>query len=519
MPIEIGHTVVYLTIYLPLVFCTLLAIWFGYVWGAIPAFISQLVVASLSGVSPGWAVVLACSDLLGLGVLILAYQAAPFTTTLRSTGSLVFFILASFVSVLTASIGSFILTFALDLTQGEALNNWQGIWTGSFLLYVFFVAPILGLTGPTVERWKRRAGMQPERPDQLSPGKMALAFGVAVGALAGYVLLIRFYGWTSLASAEALAPEAAAALQNLSLVQWITFGFIGIAGYLGFHIAIGWNRTAQELADVNEQLREELSHRELDQARLVEFAVEQEQARNDRDKFFSMLSHDLRGPMGRLLGLSQVTESRLDGHADEELVEMAGLMNRSAEHLYSLLINLLEWARLQTGQMRVCKEHLDLHAEVDDILGVLSGPASEKGVHLVNHVPAKQTVWTDATMLKSVLLNLASNGLKFTDDGGTVEVRCAEKDAFSQIIVADTGVGMSDVEVSKLFQINKSRSKDGTAGERGSGLGLLLCKDMIERQDGYITVESEPNKGSSFTVSLPVQSQGHIVEESELAEV
>lgn len=504
MPVEVGHTVVYLTLYLPLVFSVLLAIWFGFWWGAIPAFISQVVVATLTGISPGWAILLGLADPLGIGILILAYQAAPFTTTLRSTGSLVFFILAAFVSVLTASAGAFIMTFAMALSPFETLNNWQGWWTGSFLLYVFFVAPTLGFVGPAVERWKRRVGMNPSRPAQPSASKMAFAFGLAVGSLAGYVLLVRYYGWQSLVDAGNLAPEVLAALQSLSLLQWITFGFIGLAGYFGFHVAVGWSRTAAELAETNKKLREELSNREMDQARLVEFAVDQEQARNARDKFFSILSHDLRGPMGSLLGLSQVAENRLDGHDDEELVELAGMMNRSAEHLYGLLINLLEWARLQTGQMKVNLRELNLSDEADAVFGVLSGLATEKGVHLKNHVADDSTVLADPTMFRSVLLNLVGNALKFTNDGGSVSVSEGTEGGYSVVSVVDTGVGMDEEDVAKLFEMDESLSRTGTAGERGSGLGLLLCQDMIERHGGSIAAQSALGEGSTFTVRLPV---------------
>ncbi|MDX1438945.1 MAG: HAMP domain-containing sensor histidine kinase [Rubricoccaceae bacterium] len=505
MPIEVGHTVIYLTVYLPLIFSALLAVWFGFWWGAIPAFISHAVVASISGVSPGWALLLGTADPIGLGVLILAFQAAPFTTTLRTTGALVFFILASFVSVLTASAGAFAMTFALNMSPYETLSNWQGWWTGGLLLYVFFVAPTMGIAGPYVERWKRRAGLEPMRPEQQSPSRMAFAFGVAVSSMAAYVLLLRYYGWESLVAANDLAPDVLEALQSLSFLQWITFGFIGMAGYFSFHVAIGWSRTAAELTRANKRLKEELTNRELDQARLVEFAVEQEQARAARDKFFSILSHDLRGPMGSLLGLSQVAEHRLDGHDDKELVEMAGLMNRSAEHLYGLLINLLEWSRLQTGQMRVCQEHLNVADEVDTVFGILSGPASDKGVWLKNRVKPQSFVWADTTMIRSVLLNLVGNALKFTKEGGEVAVRLTRRDAHDVISISDTGVGMSEADQKKLFHMDESLSRRGTAGERGSGLGLLLCRDMIERHGGEITVESALGEGSTFSIALPVR--------------
>ncbi len=507
IPVSIAGAEAYVTLYLPVAFGAVWALWFGYWWGAVPLFAAQVVVALSAGIAPGWALLLGVADPLGLGVLVLAYQAAPASTTLRSVAALGFFAVAAFVSVLTASAGAFIWAQATGLSPTETLVHWQGWWVGSLLVHLVLAAPVLVLVGPAVERWKREANLEPERPETLSPGRMAFAFAVAVGALAGYVLLVRYFGWSS--PGPELAPDVVAAFERLSLLQWITFLFIGLAGYFGYLVSRGWTQTAAELAEANGKLKDALAARELDQARLVEFAVEQEQANRAKDTFFSIISHDLRGPMGALLGLTEVAETRLDRHDDSELVELASLMHRSAENLYGLLINLLEWARLQSGQMQLRPEWVDLSEIATATVEVLAAPASEKGVWLHARVRPGTVAWADKTMVRSVLLNLVGNGMKFTPPGGSVTVRAEADGRFLAVSVEDTGIGMSEEEVERLFRIERARSRTGTAGERGSGLGLILCREMIERHGGAIEVTSEPGQGTRFRFTLPLSPDAH----------
>jgi signal transduction histidine kinase len=504
VPLTLGGNAVHVTLYLPLVFATLWAVWFGFWWGAVPLFVSQVVLALAAGIAPGWALALGLADPIGLGVLILALQAAPVSTTLRTPAAFLFFVVIAFVSVLTSSAGAFVWAYAMGISPVETLATWQGWWLGSLLQDIALVAPVLILAGPRVERWKREAGLEPHRPEILSAGRMAFAFSVVLFALAGYVLLVRYFGWTRMGPIDALAPEVTMVFEGLDALQWITFAFIGLVGYFGYQVARGWTTTAAQLAETNRQLKEALAAREMAQARLVEFAVEQEQASKAKDTFFSVISHDLRGPMGSLLGLTEVAENRLDSHVDRELVEMAGLMHRSAEHLYSLLINLLEWARLQTGQMRCRPEWVDLHDLVTRTVEVLALPASEKGVWLANRLAPGTLAWADPTMVRSVLLNLVGNGVKFTPSGGTVTIRAAESAGRLAVTVEDTGVGMSREDVTRLFRLEKARSRNGTAGERGSGLGLILCKEMVERHGGTMVVESEKGQGSRFHFTLPL---------------
>ena len=500
----IGGVPMFVALYFPLAVCIPLAIWFGWAWGAVPAFAASLVLALGEGLSPVWAVACALADPLGLAVLVLAYQAAPISTTLRTLTAWVFFAVGVFVAVMTSSAGAFVWAHALAMGPSETLTVWQGGWMGRLLLAVVISGPILMTLGPVVERWKRSAGLHPHRPATLSPVRLGIAFTMVVASFGGYVFLARHFGWQVLG--DTLPPPARLALEGLSLLQWITFLFIGMAAFFGFQVARGWSGTAGELARVNALLRELVADRDMKQARLAEFAVAQEQAARARDTFFSIISHDLRGPMGALLGLSEVAENRLanEGHSDQELVELAGLMHRSAEGLYGLLVNLLEWARLQSGQMQCRPEVLELRSLAGGVVAVLAGAAADKGVFLVNRIPPDCIVAADPTMMRSVMLNLLGNAMKFTPAGGSVTIRADHAGERVEVAVADTGVGMSEDDVARLFRIDKTRSRTGTAGERGSGLGLILCKEMVERHGGSLSVDSLQGTGSTFRFSIPV---------------
>jgi signal transduction histidine kinase len=512
----VGGVPLFISLYLPLAACIPLALWFGWAWGAAPAYAAALVLGLGEGLSPGWAALCAFADPMGLAVLVLAFQAAPVSTTLRSVTASLFFAIAIFVAVLTSSAGTFVWAHAAGVGPAETLTVWQGGWIGRLALALAVSGPILLVFGPAVERWKRSAGLRPHRPETLSPIRLGIAFTMVVIAFGAYVYLARHFGWQILG--EALPPSAQLALEGLSLLQWLTFLFIGMAAFFGFQVARGWSGTAGELSRVNELLRELVADRDLKQARLAEFAVQQEQAARARDTFFSIISHDLRGPMGALLGLSEVAENRLtsESHSDQELVELAGLMHRSAEGLYGLLVNLLEWARLQSGQMRCRPEVLDLRELSGAVIDVLAGPAADKGVFLVNRVPRETVVMADATMMRSVLLNLVGNAVKFTPAGGSITVRAQGARGRVEIAVDDTGVGMTKDDLERLFHLDKTRSRTGTAGERGSGLGLILCKEMVERHGGELVATSEPGEGSTFQFSVPVADEASVVAGAEM---
>ncbi|MDP3147907.1 MAG: PAS domain S-box protein [Ignavibacteria bacterium] len=223
-----------------------------------------------------------------------------------------------------------------------------------------------------------------------------------------------------------------------------------------------------------------------------------------KDKLFSIIAHDLRSPFHALLGISDLLATEVDEFSREEIAKFAGEMHSSLKNQFKLLENLLEWSRLQTGRMQYAPVKIYLPERVNDITALLSGNALKKNISIVNNVLNNAFVLADANMLQSILQNLLANAIKFTKSGGTIDVESELSDGkMVRIFVKDTGVGISKDNLQKIFRTDSTVTTQGTENERGTGLGLLLCKEMIERHGGTISVESELEKGTTFSFTLP----------------
>ncbi|QHT70530.1 HAMP domain-containing histidine kinase [Rhodocytophaga rosea] len=223
-----------------------------------------------------------------------------------------------------------------------------------------------------------------------------------------------------------------------------------------------------------------------------------------KDKFFSIIAHDLKSPLNTIVGFLQLLNDHVEAFSLEELKHFAGSMNKSVKNLLGLLDNLLQWSRSQTGTIEYNPTNIDLKELINDNLNLLNGHAQSKGITLENNVPDQLYIKADMNMLQVVFRNLLSNAVKFTRKGGQVFVETETTDQSIRIAVKDNGVGMNPEKLSKLFNIDSQQVSNGTAQEKGNGLGLLLCKEFIEKNKGKITVESYPGKGTSFIVSLPL---------------
>ena len=223
-----------------------------------------------------------------------------------------------------------------------------------------------------------------------------------------------------------------------------------------------------------------------------------------KDKFFSLIAHDLRGPFNSILGFSdllleQVREKNLEG------CETYGtFINKSTKRAITLLSNLLDWSRLQTGKLEFIPEYFELNSMVSSVIELLSGTAIQKSISVVQDMPEIAVVYADKSMMQTILRNLVSNALKFTMPGGLVSLGIKEQHGMIEITVKDNGTGMAKSTVEKLFRIDQSYSSPGTSDEKGSGLGLILCKEFVEKHGGSIRVASEPGKGSEFSFTIPV---------------
>ncbi|MBM3569670.1 MAG: HAMP domain-containing histidine kinase [Alphaproteobacteria bacterium] len=232
-----------------------------------------------------------------------------------------------------------------------------------------------------------------------------------------------------------------------------------------------------------------------------------ERLNQEKNKFFSIIAHDLRSPFTALLGLTQfmaMSSGKLD---PAKMGQYAKSVNDSAKRVFALLQNLLEWARMQMDRAEPRPVDFMLGELVMPTLEVLGPVAAEKGLTLSSRVPADFALRADRDMIQTVIRNLVSNAIKFTPAGGTIGVEAAIADGRARIAVVDSGVGMTEEQRAKLFRMDQHLSTLGTGGEKGTGLGLLMCHDMVARNGGTIGVESEPGKGSRFHFDLPLPEE------------
>ncbi|MDM8556877.1 HAMP domain-containing sensor histidine kinase [Desulfococcaceae bacterium HSG7] len=226
-----------------------------------------------------------------------------------------------------------------------------------------------------------------------------------------------------------------------------------------------------------------------------------------KDTFFSIISHDLRGPFNALLGFSEILANDAEQNTPDQIQTYAGYIHTSAYRLYALLENLLTWSRLQRGAIQYNPKILNLGAIMEDNVMLFQTKAEQKQIGLTYNIPEGLTAYGDVSMVNTILRNLISNALKFTQDGDRITVASCTADEWIEITISDTGQGIQADALPKLFRIDEKYSTVGTAGEEGTGLGLLLCRDLVQKHGGKIWVESEIDKGAAFTFTIPNHTQ------------
>ncbi|MBI3124703.1 MAG: PAS domain S-box protein [Ignavibacteriales bacterium] len=222
-----------------------------------------------------------------------------------------------------------------------------------------------------------------------------------------------------------------------------------------------------------------------------------------KDKFFSIIAHDLRSPFQGILGVVELLTNEIDSLSKSEIANFSHKLKYSLTKQYELLSDLLEWARLQTGNIEAIPEIIPLSSQVEMVIDSLKLLANQKDITIENAVDDETEVYSDHELLRIVLRNLISNSIKFTKPGGLISISAKRKEIYSEVTISDTGVGIAKEALDKIFRIDVHYSTEGTAKEKGTGLGLILCKEIIERQKGKIWAESNLNEGSKFTFVLP----------------
>ncbi len=225
----------------------------------------------------------------------------------------------------------------------------------------------------------------------------------------------------------------------------------------------------------------------------------------EKDKFFSIIAHDLRSPFIAFWGLSQIMAEDLDGLTMEEIQKYAVSMRDSATNLFGLLENLLEWSQLQRGLITFNPKSFLMIQKIEEIMQLVFETANKKGIKISYEIAGDLTVKADEYMFKSIIRNLVFNAVKFTNRGGRITIAAKSLSGDSvEISISDTGIGMSRVMVDNLFRLDVQTRRKGTESEPSSGLGLMLCKDFIEQHGGKIWADSIEGKGSTLLFTLPL---------------
>ncbi len=252
-----------------------------------------------------------------------------------------------------------------------------------------------------------------------------------------------------------------------------------------------------------DELRVNQAALEKNSRELQRLNAELEELNINKNKLFSIIAHDLKSPFTALLGLSEFLKQNSAELSPDEVANFSSRLHGSLKNVLRLVENLLEWSRVQSDSIEFDPERFDIKALVEDLFSVFTVMAENKNIVLKTSVSSDLYIFADRNMIELVIRNLLSNAIKFTPAGGRVSISSEENEEDIFIIVEDTGIGIKEEHLKELFMIGRKFKRSGTANERGTGLGLILCKEFIERNNGKCFVESEENKGSIFKFSIP----------------
>ena len=258
----------------------------------------------------------------------------------------------------------------------------------------------------------------------------------------------------------------------------------------------------QKLVEYNEKLEQMVTERTQE---LTDANLQLNELNATKDKFFSIIAHDLKNPFNSLIGYSDLLLLNAENITQDKVKRYAELMNNSAKDAYNLLGNLLEWSSIQTGKIEPHPVKIKPLELINEIKFLYEPLAVAKDIQLDISIKKEHTAIADKEMIKTVLRNLITNAIKFTHKEGIIKIETRKETNQLLVSISDNGCGIEPQHLQKLFNIDSKLSKIGTANEKGTGLGLILCKEFIEMNGGQIMVESELEKGSTFKFTIPIQ--------------
>jgi PAS domain S-box-containing protein len=274
-------------------------------------------------------------------------------------------------------------------------------------------------------------------------------------------------------------------------------------------IEVQLRKKTEDLQETNrllEQRQEEIMHQSEELAAQAQYLTitntELERLNKTKDKFFSIIAHDLRNPFNAIMGFSDLLCHDFGEMDDKQKLGLLELINLSSESAFNLLDNLLQWARTQTDKIKFSPEYFELSAVVREVMDLQGIIAEKKQVSIVSAIPDSTRVYADKNMIHTVIRNLISNAIKFSNKGGKVYISSFDNGPMAEVVIRDEGIGMSRENLSMLFRIDTYYSTSGTSGESGTGLGLIICKEFVEKNSGRIRATSKEGEGTAVSFTL-----------------
>ena len=237
--------------------------------------------------------------------------------------------------------------------------------------------------------------------------------------------------------------------------------------------------------------------------RLRKQSEELKELNTAKDKFLSLIAHDLKSPYWALLGLSKIIADPKENLSLEEIIKLAGRIHLLLNNQYSLIQNLLAWSRLQIGNYTFSPENLKIDPILAYVTDLLSASIDEKNIRVMSNIEETDLIFADHSMLSSILMNIISNAVKFTPKDGKIEISFNRNHEGAGIVIRDTGIGIGPQEMKKIGRLDTAYSDQGTEGESGTGFGILLCREMVQKHKGKIEITSEKGQGTTVSLRFP----------------